>query len=185
VVTPGGDEAEQGLSVVADQRHAAAAPDSRPPMLSSSCLVAGRLVGPSGHVSGVDPGDVGAGPRHRHPYRCPERRVPAGHPRGTACGGRHRRRGHQQRGAQSRGRPELLKRYEQAGGGFLVCPICFNARQLDEGRLLANAEIGGTVPFWQCWGDPASGGARPSVSRRDCRSFRRGVRRGSLRRCCR
>ena len=45
--------------------------------------------------------------------------------------------------------PDLLKRYEQAGGRFLVCPICFNARKLDEGKLLANAEIGGTVPMWQ------------------------------------
>jgi predicted peroxiredoxin len=45
--------------------------------------------------------------------------------------------------------PDLFKRYEQAGGRFLVCPICFNARKLDEGRLLANAEIGGTVPMWQ------------------------------------
>jgi len=45
--------------------------------------------------------------------------------------------------------PDLLKRYEQAGGRFLVCPICFNARQLDQADLLANAEIGGTVPLWQ------------------------------------
>ena len=52
--------------------------------------------------------------------------------------------------------PDLFKRYEQAGGRFLVCPICFNARQLDEGRLLANAELGGTVPMWKWIGeDPA------------------------------
>lgn len=49
--------------------------------------------------------------------------------------------------------PDLLKRYEQAGGSFLVCPICFNARQLDDGQLVANAEIGGTVPLWQWIGD--------------------------------
>lgn len=49
--------------------------------------------------------------------------------------------------------PDLLKRYEQAGGRFLVCPICFNARHLDEGRLLANAEIGGTVPMWKWIGE--------------------------------
>lgn len=48
---------------------------------------------------------------------------------------------------------DLFKRYEQAGGRFLVCPICFNARKLDEGRLLANAEIGGTVPMWKWIGD--------------------------------
>ncbi|HEY8474254.1 MAG TPA: DsrE family protein [Natronosporangium sp.] len=49
--------------------------------------------------------------------------------------------------------PDLLKRYEQAGGRFLVCPICFNARQLDQAQLLPNAEIGGTVPLWQWIGD--------------------------------
>lgn len=51
--------------------------------------------------------------------------------------------------------PDLLKRYEQAGGKFLVCPICFNARQLDDSRLMSNAEIGGTVPLWQWIGDGA------------------------------
>jgi predicted peroxiredoxin len=49
--------------------------------------------------------------------------------------------------------PDLLKRYEQAGGRFLVCPICFNARHLDDGTLLANAELGGTVPMWKCIGE--------------------------------
>lgn len=52
--------------------------------------------------------------------------------------------------------PDLFKRYEQAGGRFLVCPSCFNARKLDEGRLLANAEIGGTVPMWQWIGADAA-----------------------------
>lgn len=52
--------------------------------------------------------------------------------------------------------PDLLKRYEQAGGRFLVCPVCFNARQLDESNLLANTEIGGTVPLWQWIGDDAT-----------------------------
>lgn len=51
--------------------------------------------------------------------------------------------------------PDLLKRYEQAGGKFLVCPICFNARQLDESQLLSNAEIGGTVPLWKWIGEGA------------------------------
>jgi predicted peroxiredoxin len=49
--------------------------------------------------------------------------------------------------------PELLDRYERAGGKFLVCPICFNARKLDAGQLLTNAELGGTVPMWQWIGD--------------------------------
>ncbi len=49
--------------------------------------------------------------------------------------------------------PDLLSRYDKAGGRFLVCPICFNARKLDDTRLLANAELGGTVPMWEWIGD--------------------------------
>ena len=49
--------------------------------------------------------------------------------------------------------PELLDRYENAGGRYLVCPICFNSKKLDEGQLLGNAELGGTVPMWQWIGD--------------------------------
>ena len=49
--------------------------------------------------------------------------------------------------------PELVTRFETAGGRFLVCPICFNARQLESGQLIANAELGGTVPLWQWIGD--------------------------------
>ena len=49
--------------------------------------------------------------------------------------------------------PDLLDRYEKAGGTYLVCPICFNARQLDADQLLKNAELGGTVPMWQWIGD--------------------------------
>ena len=48
---------------------------------------------------------------------------------------------------------ELVKRYESAGGSFLVCPICFNARHLDEGSLVANAALGGTIPMWEWIGD--------------------------------
>ena len=49
--------------------------------------------------------------------------------------------------------PSLLDRYTAAGGRYLVCPICFDAKQLDKGNLLGNAEIGGTVPMWQWIGD--------------------------------
>ncbi len=49
--------------------------------------------------------------------------------------------------------PDLLKRYADAGGAFFVCPVCFNARQLDEGTLLDNAQITGTVPLWEWIGD--------------------------------
>jgi predicted peroxiredoxin len=49
--------------------------------------------------------------------------------------------------------PTLLDRYTAAGGRFLVCPICFDAKRLDKGHLIGNAEIGGTVPMWQWIGD--------------------------------
>jgi predicted peroxiredoxin len=49
--------------------------------------------------------------------------------------------------------PDLLARYEAAGGRFLVCPICFDAKRLDKGELISNAELGGTVSMWQWIGD--------------------------------
>lgn len=52
--------------------------------------------------------------------------------------------------------PELMERYEKAGGRYLVCPICFDARKLDKGDLLSNAELGGTVPMWEWIGDEAA-----------------------------
>jgi predicted peroxiredoxin len=47
----------------------------------------------------------------------------------------------------------LLERYQKAGGAMLVCPICFDARKLDKGGLVGNAEMGGTVPLWEWIGD--------------------------------
>ena len=52
--------------------------------------------------------------------------------------------------------PDLMKRYEAAGGRYYVCPICFNAKQLDEAQLIAGAEIQGTVPMWTWIGDEAA-----------------------------
>jgi predicted peroxiredoxin len=49
--------------------------------------------------------------------------------------------------------PELMKRYEAAGGRYYVCPICFNARKLDERQLIEGAELQGTVPMWTWIGD--------------------------------
>jgi predicted peroxiredoxin len=49
--------------------------------------------------------------------------------------------------------PELMKRYEAAGGAYYVCPVCFNARQLDEAKLIGGAEIQGTIPLWNWIGD--------------------------------
>lgn len=48
---------------------------------------------------------------------------------------------------------DLMKRYETAGGIYYVCPICFNGKKLDESKLIAGAEIQGTVPMWNWIGD--------------------------------
>ena len=48
---------------------------------------------------------------------------------------------------------DLVARYASAGGRYLVCPICFDARHLDKGDLLSNAKLGGTVPMWEWIGD--------------------------------
>jgi predicted peroxiredoxin len=52
--------------------------------------------------------------------------------------------------------PDLLARYEAAGGELLVCPICFNAKQLQGSPLSANARLGGTVQLWEWIGDGAT-----------------------------
>ncbi|MFI7708956.1 DsrE family protein [Nonomuraea sp. NPDC049480] len=52
--------------------------------------------------------------------------------------------------------PDLVQRYQNAGGTFLVCPICFTAKGLDETQLIKSAEIGGTVPMWRWIGDGAT-----------------------------
>jgi predicted peroxiredoxin len=52
--------------------------------------------------------------------------------------------------------PDLMGRYAAAGGHLLVCPICFNTRQLDPSALVANAELGGTVQLWEWIGDGAT-----------------------------
>ena len=49
--------------------------------------------------------------------------------------------------------PDLVKRYEAAGGRYYVCPICFNAKGLDQSKLIGGAELQGTVPMWNWIGD--------------------------------
>lgn len=51
---------------------------------------------------------------------------------------------------------ELMARFEAAGGELLVCPICFNAKQLQESTLVTNARLGGTVQLWEWIGDGAT-----------------------------
>ena len=47
----------------------------------------------------------------------------------------------------------LLERFAKAGGRYFVCPICFDAKKLDRGALLSNAEVTGTVPLWEWIGE--------------------------------
>ena len=51
---------------------------------------------------------------------------------------------------------DLLSRYRAAGGVFLVCPICVNAKGLQSAALIEGATIGGTVPMWEWIGDGAT-----------------------------
>jgi predicted peroxiredoxin len=48
---------------------------------------------------------------------------------------------------------DLLARYEKAGGRYMVCTVCFNAKQLDKAGLLPSAELAGTVQLWEWIGD--------------------------------
>jgi predicted peroxiredoxin len=48
---------------------------------------------------------------------------------------------------------DLHERYVAAGGEYLVCPICFTAKRLDEATLVKGASLGGTVPMWAWIGD--------------------------------
>jgi predicted peroxiredoxin len=48
---------------------------------------------------------------------------------------------------------ELVKRYEAAGGRYYVCPICFNAKNLNQAALVDGAELQGTIPLWAWIGD--------------------------------
>ena len=47
----------------------------------------------------------------------------------------------------------LFQQFTDGGGELLVCPICFNARQLDDGDLLPNARIAGATPMLEWLGD--------------------------------
>jgi predicted peroxiredoxin len=49
--------------------------------------------------------------------------------------------------------PDLMARYVTAGGTFLVCPVCFTAKGLDDQQLIKGAALGGTVPMWEWIGD--------------------------------
>ena len=43
----------------------------------------------------------------------------------------------------------LFEQYAEAGGELLVCPICFNERELDDRELVENAELKGASPLME------------------------------------
>ena len=62
------------------------------------------------------------------------RLVIPGHAQGVACDGC----------------PPLAKLYDQfaeAGGELLACPICLNARQIDQETMAGNATVAGATPM--------------------------------------
>jgi len=63
-----------------------------------------------------------------------------GHAEGVAC-----------EGCPSLSR--LFEQYTDGGGQLLVCPICFNARKLDQGALVPNASVAGATPMFEWIGD--------------------------------
>ena len=57
------------------------------------------------------------------------------------------------------GAPPVSKLFAQladGGGELYVCPICFNARGLDEDGLVGNAKLAGATPLWEWIGDGAT-----------------------------
>jgi predicted peroxiredoxin len=63
----------------------------------------------------------------------------AGHAEGVACDG-------------CPPLERLFEQYVEGGGELITCPICFNARQLDESSLVANARLGGATPMLEWFG---------------------------------
>jgi predicted peroxiredoxin len=47
----------------------------------------------------------------------------------------------------------LLEQFADGGGQLLVCPVCFNARKLNESELVKNARMDGATPLWEWIGD--------------------------------
>lgn len=51
----------------------------------------------------------------------------------------------------------LFQQYAENGGELLVCPICANARKVEESSLVTNARLAGATPLWEWIGaEPAT-----------------------------
>jgi predicted peroxiredoxin len=51
---------------------------------------------------------------------------------------------------------DLMDRYQRAGGRYLVCRICVEAKHLDAENFIEGSEVGGTVQLWSWIGDGAT-----------------------------
>ena len=49
-----------------------------------------------------------------------------------------------------------MDRFAAAGGELMVCPLCFNAKRLDQAALVATARLAGVVQLWEWIGDGAT-----------------------------
>jgi predicted peroxiredoxin len=50
----------------------------------------------------------------------------------------------------------LFQQYADGGGELLVCPICVQARKIDESGFVENAKLGGATPLWEWIGEGAT-----------------------------
>lgn len=48
---------------------------------------------------------------------------------------------------------DLIERYRAAGGTYFVCPVCVNAKGLQNATLIAGAKVAGTIPMWEWIGE--------------------------------
>jgi hypothetical protein len=48
---------------------------------------------------------------------------------------------------------EAAEQVHEPGGRFMMCPVCFNAKQLDKGGLPPSAGLAGSVQLWEWIGD--------------------------------
>lgn len=60
------------------------------------------------------------------------------------------------KGTACEGCPPIERLFDQftaAGGELMLCPICVNARNVDDSNLVPNARVGGATPLWEWIGD--------------------------------
>ena len=51
---------------------------------------------------------------------------------------------------------DLMARFGAAGGRYIACGVCVQAKGIDASTLVANAEVAGTVQLWEWIGDGAT-----------------------------